>query len=106
MKTTGQILKDNREKKGITLSEVSLATKISVKVLTAIEEGQTDRLPTKTFLRGFVRAYARYLNLNEEMILNSFYEEMGSTKPKVILTSDAQSSSPRPPGAGRSLEPS
>jgi cytoskeleton protein RodZ len=103
MRTTGQILKESREKKGITLSEVSLATKISVKVLTAIEEGQTDRLPTKTFLRGFVRAYARYLNLDEEMILNSFYEEMGSTKPKVVVNPDSPTGGPKSAGA-RSLE--
>ncbi|MCM2281484.1 MAG: helix-turn-helix domain-containing protein, partial [Bdellovibrionaceae bacterium] len=83
MKTTGQILKENRERKGITLNEVALATKINVKVLTAIEEGDSDRLPTKTFLRGFVRSYARYLGLDEEAILSSFYEEMGSTKPKL-----------------------
>jgi len=103
MKTTGQILKENREKKGITLNEVALATKINVKALTAIEEGDLENLPTKTFLRGFVRSYARYLGLDEEAILSSFYEEMGSTKPKVNTIPEAKvlsdSESPFSPGS-------
>ncbi len=94
MKITGQILKENREKKGISLNEVALATKINTKILVAMEEGDTERLPTKTFLRGFVRAYSRYLGLDEDAILNTFYEEMGSTKPKLSVTEDADSASP------------
>ncbi len=84
MKITGQILKENREKKGISISEVALATKINNKTLIAIEEGNVDSLPQKTYLRGFVRAYATFLGLDVEQILNTFYEEMGSTKPKAI----------------------
>ncbi len=112
MKTTGQILKENRERKGITLNEVALATKINVKILTAIEEGETDRLPTKTFLRGFVRSYTRYLGLDEEAILSSFYEEMGSTKPQLNVSDpDAPDSAhgERPAGGGvaaRAIDPS
>lgn len=109
MKTTGQTLKENREKKGISLSEVALATKINVKVLVAIEEGDIEKLPTKTFLRGFVRSYARYLGLDEEAVLNSFYEEMGSTKPKLLVTEGGSPATPseedaKPPT--RTLDPS
>lgn len=110
MKTTGQILKENRERKGITLNEVALATKINVKILTAIEEGETERLPTKTFLRGFVRSYARYLDMDEEAILGSFYEEMGSTKPKLNVQSPeapASAEGDRPLGAPpKAIDPS
>ncbi len=79
MKITGQILKENRERKNITLSEVSLSTKITIKTLVAIEDGNPDNLPPKTFLRGFVRSYAQYLGLDVEEILRTFQEEMGST---------------------------
>ena len=82
MKITGQILKENREKKGISISEVAIATKINNRTLQAMEEGDLDNLPPKTFLRGFVRAYAGYLELDVESVLSNFYEEMGSTKPK------------------------
>ena len=40
MKETGSILKANRQKKNLSLQEVSMATKISPRVLTAMERGQ------------------------------------------------------------------
>ena len=79
MKITGQILKENRERKNITLSEVSLSTKITIRTLVAIEGGDPANLPPKTFLRGFVRSYAQYLGLDVEEIMRTFQEEMGST---------------------------
>ncbi len=82
MKITGQILKENRERKSISLSEVAIATKINAKTIAAMEAGDTANLPPKTFLRGFVRAYATYLELDVESLLSTFFEEMGSTKPK------------------------
>ncbi len=89
MKITGQILKSNRERKQITLSEVSLSTKITIKTLVSIEDGDPANLPPKTFLRGFVRSYAIYLGLDGDEILRTFHEEMGSTLSRPILTNQS-----------------
>lgn len=97
MKITGQILKENRERKGISISEVALATKINNRTIIAIEEGAVDRLPPKTFLRGFVRAYASFLELDVENVMNTFYEEVGTTKPKTSAPEDADATSPAAP---------
>lgn len=86
MKITGQILKENRERKGISLNEVAIATKINVRTLQAMEEGDLAQLPPKTFLRGFVRSYASYLEMNVDSVLNTFFDEMGTTNPKVTTT--------------------
>ncbi len=83
MEITGQILKENREKLKKSLSEVSLATKINQKTLEAIEYGDKNNLPALTFLRGFIRTYAKHLRLDEEHIMQTFYEEMGTSKPQV-----------------------
>jgi cytoskeleton protein RodZ len=83
MKITGQILRENRERKNISISEVALSTKINGRTLTAMEDGNLDQLPPKTFLRGFVRAYATYLGLDVESVLSTFFEEMGTTKPNL-----------------------
>jgi len=82
MKITGQILRENRERKNISVNEVAIATKINVKTIVAMEAGDVDHLPPKTFLRGFVKAYATYLELDVDAIMNTFFDEMGSTKPK------------------------
>ncbi|MBX9768471.1 MAG: helix-turn-helix domain-containing protein [Bdellovibrionales bacterium] len=95
MKLTGQILKEARERAGVSLNEVSFSTKISLKVLQSIEEGDHDRLPPKAFLRGFVRSYAEYLRLDVQSIMNQFQEEMGSTKP---LDASIPNQTPPPPG--------
>ena len=92
MKITGQILKENRERKSISISEVAIATKINVKTLQAMEDGDVENLPPKTFLRGFVRSYAGYLGLDIDPIMNTFQDEMGSTKPKAT----AQEPQPMP----------
>lgn len=85
MKKTGEILRKAREEKGLSLNEIGLSLKISSKVLKAIEEGNEKHLPAKTFLRGFVQSYANYLHLDTDKILEMFYEEMGSTRPKPYI---------------------
>lgn len=85
MKKTGELLKKAREEKGLSLHEIGLSLKISSKVLKAIEEGDETQLPAKTFLRGFVQSYANFLHLNSDQVLEVFYEEMGSTKPKPYI---------------------
>ncbi|MFS4458853.1 helix-turn-helix domain-containing protein [Bdellovibrio sp. HCB2-146] len=88
MKKTGEILKKAREEKGLSLNEIGLSLKISSKVLKAIEDGDEKQLPAKTFLRGFVQSYANYLHLDTDKILETFYEEMGSTRPKPYIRAD------------------
>lgn len=85
MKKTGEMLRKAREEKGLSLHEIGLSLKISSKVLRAIEEGNEQNLPAKTFLRGFVQSYANFLHLDSEKVLECFYEEMGSTRPKPYI---------------------
>jgi cytoskeleton protein RodZ len=87
MKQTGEILKKAREEKGISISEVGLALKLSTKVLKAIEEGDEKNLPAKTFVRGFIKSYATYLRLDIDQVLEFFYQDYGSTKPRPYLKS-------------------
>ncbi|XGC80795.1 helix-turn-helix domain-containing protein [Bdellovibrio bacteriovorus] len=85
MKKTGEILRKAREEKGLSLHEIGLSLKINSKVLKAIEEADEAHLPAKTFLRGFVQSYANFLHLDSDKVLEIFYEEMGSTKPKPYI---------------------
>jgi cytoskeleton protein RodZ len=76
MKETGLALKEARIKQGLTVSEISMATKINPKVLQAMEEGEISALPAKTFTRGFVRIYAQYLKIDVNEVLAVFAREM------------------------------
>lgn len=90
MKKTGQLLKEAREAKSISLQEVSIHLKINTKTLKALESGDKAQLPAKTFLRGFVQSYAQYLKLDLNQVMEVFQEEMGTTHPSMITTQVAQ----------------
>ena len=68
----GEELRREREIRGISLKEISDATKISKRFLEAIERNDHRTLPAPVFTRGFVREYARYLGLNAEEIVNRY----------------------------------
>jgi cytoskeletal protein RodZ len=66
MSPFGEHLKREREMRGVSLEELSLATRISTKFLTAIETGHWEQLPGGAFNRGFIRSASRYLGLDED----------------------------------------
>jgi transcriptional regulator with XRE-family HTH domain len=68
----GEELRREREIRGISLKEISDATKISKRFLEAIERNDHKTLPAPVFTRGFVREYARYLGLNADEIVNRY----------------------------------
>src|SRR5947208_14626068 len=68
----GEELRREREIRGISLKEISDATKISKRFLEAIEKNDHRTLPAPVFTRGFVREYARYLGLAAEEIVNRY----------------------------------
>src|SRR5437868_5445308 len=62
----GEKLKRERELRSITLDEIANSTKIGTRMLHALEDEHFEKLPGGIFNKGFVRAYARYLGLDEE----------------------------------------
>ena len=58
--------------RGVSLSEISAATRISTRFLEAIENGQWEQLPGGAFNRGFIRSASRYLGLNEESMVAEY----------------------------------
>lgn len=69
MSSFGEALRRERELRGVSLQDISAATKIGVGMLKAIEEDRLDKLPQGLFVRGFVREYARFLALDEQKVL-------------------------------------
>jgi cytoskeleton protein RodZ len=81
MASFGDRLKKQREKRGISLEEVSLATKVGVRMLQAIEEQRFELLPGGIFNKGFIRAYARHLGLDEEQAIADYLAASEPTQP-------------------------
>lgn len=68
----GEHLKREREMRGVSLEEISAATRISIRFLEALENEQWERLPGGIFNRGFIRAVARFLGLDEEGLIAEY----------------------------------
>jgi len=83
MTTLGTELKQERERKGITLQEIADATKINMRFLRAIEEDSMDILPGKFFIRGIIRSYTKYIGLPEKRILDTYFDT-GEIKEGII----------------------
>jgi cytoskeletal protein RodZ len=73
----GEKLKLERERQNITLDQVSVSTKIAIRMLRAIEEDHFDQLPGGIFNKGFIRAYARVLGLDEDQTLADYRKASG-----------------------------
>jgi cytoskeletal protein RodZ len=68
----GEHLKREREMRGVSLEEVSAATRISTRFLEAIESDRWESLPGGVFNRGFIRSVARYLGLDEDSMVAEY----------------------------------
>jgi cytoskeletal protein RodZ len=68
----GDHLRREREMRGISLDEICSATRIGTRFLEALEREQWDHLPGGIFNRGFVRAVAQYLGLDEEKLIAEY----------------------------------
>lgn len=75
--TFGEELKRHRLLREVSLESIASATKISVRHLQALERGDLPRLPAPVFTRGFIRAYADFLGLDPEEMVNAYLSEFG-----------------------------
>jgi len=83
----GQRLSEERNRKGLTIEEVSKATKIKASFLSAIEKSDYTKLPSSTYASGFVKNYAEFLGLPKKEILALFRREFDENKDFKVLPS-------------------
>lgn len=69
MITVGEVLKKQRKNLDKTLEQVALDTKIQLRFLKYIEGDNFDKFDSPVFAQGFIKIYAKYLDLNEDRIL-------------------------------------
>jgi cytoskeleton protein RodZ len=101
--TLGEKLRQAREERGITLSEVADQTRISPIYLESIDNDDYSGLPGGIFNRGFVKSYAKYVGVNEQEALLDYsrlqneleaapQEDLRAYKPEVLTDEHTTSS--------------
>jgi cytoskeleton protein RodZ len=74
----GETLRHARESKNWSLPDVALRLNLTVASLTHLEAGDFDKLPGHTFARGYVRAYAKLLDLDQAALVSAFDQYTGT----------------------------
>lgn len=82
--TLGEKLRQAREERGITLSEVADQTRISPLYIESIENDDYRSLPGGIFNKGFVKSFAKYVGVDEQEALQSYAELAGSQVSQVV----------------------
>jgi len=78
----GERLQREREMRSITLQEISNSTKISSRMLKALEDEDFAKLPGGIFNKGFVRAYCRFLGIDEEQAVADYLAALAENEKK------------------------
>ena len=78
--TFGEELRRERLIREVSLEEISSSTKISLRLLQALEASDLSRLPAPVFTRGFIRAYARHLGLDPDEMVNAYLADVAPDK--------------------------
>lgn len=107
--SVGSALRTARESAGLSLGEVADRLKLSMRQLEAIENDNFDALPGATFVRGFVRNYARFLEIDPAPLMTALDGHFPSAVKEVAnLSREERESEPEAPsessgGSGKAM---
>lgn len=79
MQSLGAYLRDLRQAKGLSLEEVSRATRVGLRYLEALESDTLSELPAPVFTKGFIRAYCQTLGEPSDAALSRYRERVGES---------------------------
>lgn len=72
METVGEILKNAREKKGLTIESLEKKTRIVSKYIEALENNEFDKLPGEIYVKGFIKTISDKLLLDSDKVLERY----------------------------------
>jgi cytoskeletal protein RodZ len=75
MLTAGEILKNQRLKKNLSLTDISKQIKIKEKYISALENNNWNFFESKVYIEGLIKTYSRFLGLNYKKVLPFFYRD-------------------------------
>ncbi len=80
METVGEILKNAREKKGLTIEKLEEKTRIVSRYIIALENDEFDKLPGEIYIKGFIKNLSDKLSLDSKLILERYSLQINESK--------------------------
>ncbi|UYF99227.1 MULTISPECIES: RodZ domain-containing protein [unclassified Halomonas] len=76
----GELLSRQREQLGVALSDAARALNLRPAVVEGLERDQYDEIPVAAYRRGYLRAYAKYLGMDEHLVLDAYKARFGTAE--------------------------
>lgn len=90
----GRQLRKVREARGMAVADVAATLRLSVATVDNLEQDRYDRLPPDTFVRGYLRTYARLLELDPQPLVDAFDQGSGGPSPRPLRATKPVQTSP------------
>ena len=91
----GITLAEARKQKKLSLKKISQETNISIKYLQAMEEENFRIFPAEVYLKGFLRSYGKYLNLDTAQLLQAYEMQHGRPAAENIIIKEKAIAAPK-----------
>lgn len=82
--TPGQLLRVHREKKGMSIHEIAKRTNLDIKVVNFIEQDSDEEMPDATYVRGYLRSYAKIVDADPDHIIALYNSDSPQPPSEVI----------------------
>jgi transcriptional regulator with XRE-family HTH domain len=100
MKTVGQILREARESKGLTVAQAGEGTRSKSQVIQQLEQDDFSRFPAPIYTRGFIKLYAEFLGLDASELISLYQARNAEAdklhRPSSVLRPGSSHPSPSP----------
>ena len=80
----GDILRTERERQGLSISDIERETSIRALYIEGIENSNYSCLPSEVYVRGFIKNYANFLKLDAQAVLRQYYDECCPRKEETL----------------------
>lgn len=90
MANTGEMLREARERKGVSLEKAEEETKVRARYLAALENEEYDIIPGKAYVKGFLKIYANYLGLNPDEVILQYKSSQFALSDQAVLKQPPQ----------------
>lgn len=92
MISIGQSLKQERESRGVTTSEAAKATRMKVQTIEALEADEFDHIAAPIYVKGFLKLYGDYLDLDTDALVEAYQEYYAPRKRQPLIVDESSGS--------------
>ena len=82
--TAGEVLRKKRENIGLSIDHIANQLNLDPKLLELLEKNDYEKFNIETYLKGYLRAYAKVLDLDDDMVINLYKESNPEKTPEIL----------------------